>query len=93
MQIIFIIDCVGSLGDVLVEIFVGTILEYSVGLFTVYFKFLQKYLYNKYSVVYIYIYIYMVINIKHIYIYISLGIQNCDNVTMYYYIHFTTLYM
>ena len=32
----------------------------------------------------------MLINIKHIYIYISLGIQNYDNVTMYYYMHFTT---
>ena len=38
-----------------------------VGLFTVYFIFLQKY---------IYIYVY---------------IQNFDNVTMYYYMHFTTL--
>ena len=49
----------------------------SVGLFTVYFIILQKYLYNKYSLlIYIYIYVY---------------IQNCDNVTMYYYMHFSTL--
>ena len=40
-----------------------------VGLFTVGFLFLQKYLYNKYSLIYIYIYLYMLINIKHIYIY------------------------
>ena len=29
----------------------------SVGLFTVYFIFLQKYLYNKYSLIYIYMYV------------------------------------
>ena len=34
--------------------------------YSVYFIFLQKYLYNKYSL--IYIYLYMLINIKHIYI-------------------------
>ena len=33
----------------------------------------------------------MLINIKHIYVHISLGIQNYDNVTMYYYMHFTLL--
>ena len=33
----------------------------------------------------------MLINIKHIYIYISIDIQNYDNVTRYYYMHFTAL--
>ena len=35
------------------------------------------------------IYMYMSLNIDHIYIYFDLS--NCDNVTMYYYIYFTTL--
>ena len=34
----------------------NTIDQHGVGLFTVYFIFLQKYLYNKYSLIYIYIY-------------------------------------
>ena len=55
--------------------------------YSVYYILIQKYLYNKYSL--IYVYLYMLININHIYIHIYIHIyvcvQNYENVTMYYY--------